>query len=123
MSGDTRSKAAWESQKRALVARRLSVQSWGYVNDGTHEPRIRIAMRTRILRRMKELAGGCSRCNVTDGRILQYHHKDPKTKAGRGIRADLGWARLLPEIDKCVVLCANCHALEHSSRKVFDLPI
>lgn len=47
--------------------------------------------------------------------MLEFHHFNPKDKQfqiGRG--ADYGWKTLSKEINKCVVLCGNCHALFHS---------
>jgi len=47
---------------------------------------------------------------------LDFHHLDPLQKEFRisdwNIRS---WERIKKELDKCVLLCANCHALEHLS--------
>ena len=58
----------------------------------------------------------CGRCQFDDWRALEFHHSDPSEKeftiamaAGRGMSLE----RLQEEIDKCEVLCANCHAIEH----------
>lgn len=44
---------------------------------------------------------------------LEFHHVDPTTKkfdiSGRSIK----WERMKPELDKCVVLCSNCHRELH----------
>jgi len=45
---------------------------------------------------------------------LEFHHFDPKKKQfqmGRG--ADYGYKSVANEMNKCVVLCACCHALYH----------
>ena len=59
---------------------------------------------------------GCYRCGIHDFRCLEFHHLDPTTKAFN-ISTELGKSisikRLLAEISKCIVLCANCHKLEH----------
>lgn len=47
--------------------------------------------------------------------MLEFHHYDPDQKQfqlGRG--ADYGWKSVAKEINKCVVLCACCHALFHA---------
>lgn len=55
----------------------------------------------------------CSVCGYDKcKRALQFHHLDPATKefdiSGKG--QTLSWKRLKAEADKCVLLCANCHA-------------
>lgn len=46
--------------------------------------------------------------------MTEFHHFDPKKKQfqmGRG--ADYGYKSVANEMNKCVVLCACCHALYH----------
>jgi hypothetical protein len=56
----------------------------------------------------------CLHCGEDDARCLDFHHRDPSTKLGvvsnmcvRGRKA------VLAEIEKCDVLCANCHRKIH----------
>jgi hypothetical protein len=56
---------------------------------------------------------GCQRCGYNeDPRALHFHHRDPEDKefslSWAGSSAD---ARIQAEIEKCDVLCANCHAV------------
>jgi 5-methylcytosine-specific restriction endonuclease McrA len=56
----------------------------------------------------------CSRCGITDSRVLEFDHMDPATKSfgiNNGIRNSLHWERILEEIEKCQILCANCHRI------------
>lgn len=58
---------------------------------------------------------GCAECGYNaDPAALQFHHTDPKTKsfspAGNASRT---WAAIAAEVEKCVVLCSNCHATHH----------
>lgn len=58
---------------------------------------------------------GYDRCYAA----LEFHHRDPKQK-------DLDWRRLRrrrfevirAELDKCDLLCANCHREEHTDRRL-----
>lgn len=66
----------------------------------------------------------CSRCGNSDERVLLFHHTDPKEKdrnIGDAVR--LGWSieRILKEIDKCVVLCANCHIITHAELRIREI--
>ena len=68
----------------------------------------------------------CLRCGENDAVCLDFHHRDPKEKSealGRAIWYN-GWskARILQEIGKCVVLCANCHRKLHAGRFSLDEP-
>ena len=62
-----------------------------------------------------ESGGECVRCGVKyDGynlAIFHFHHRDPTTKSAN--IANLSLAASLDELDKCDLLCANCHALTH----------
>lgn len=59
----------------------------------------------------------CAECGENHPACLQFHHKDKEKKsftisliAGRGIASI---KTILSEIEKCEVLCGNCHALRH----------
>lgn len=55
----------------------------------------------------------CARCGKRyPSYVMDFHHRDPSSKAfsiGRNFKASL--ERLLEEIAKCDVLCANCHRI------------
>ncbi len=58
----------------------------------------------------------CVRCEESHPAILTFHHRDNSEKSfeiGNAIKLGVGLTRLLAEIEKCEVLCANCHAKEH----------
>jgi transposase len=62
---------------------------------------------------VEEAGGRCVRCGYArNPAALQFHHLDPQTKrialSARGIAYALETVR--EEAQKCVLLCANCHA-------------
>lgn len=65
----------------------------------------------------REYAGGkCILCGYKKcSRALSFHHRDPKKKdfglADGGITRS--WEKTRKGIDKCVLLCANCHMEVH----------
>ena len=70
--------------------------------------------------------GSCYRCGYNKSNAaLTFHHLDPKEKeftiSHKGkIRP---WEELKKELDKCVLLCHNCHAEVHeeeSTKKIMD---
>jgi len=58
----------------------------------------------------------CNRCGENHSACLEFHHKDPSTKEAlvSDMAAKSSTKRILKEIEKCEVLCANCHRKEHN---------
>ena len=73
--------------------------------------------RKRTKERLVEYKGGsCSRCgyNRCNGALV-FHHIDPSQKEF-GLSSSsrtLALEKMKKEVDKCILLCANCHAEEH----------
>lgn len=79
------------------------------------------AQKTRGLARKLELvtaAGGrCSRCGY-QGNLpaLAFHHLDTTSKSFKlDVRSlsNRAFESVLPELDKCILVCHNCHAELH----------
>lgn len=63
------------------------------------------------------LGGKCKRCNNDDRRVLCFHHLDPlQKKFDVSTKWNLNYKKLKIELDKCVLLCRNCHAIIHFTR-------
>jgi len=61
---------------------------------------------------------GCSECGEKrHPALLEFHHNGDDKKAGDisrlSAKAGASNPRLLEEMAKCIVLCANCHRLAH----------
>src|SRR3990167_4008509 len=73
-------------------------------------------------KRIREMAiaykgGKCERCNYDRCvEALEFHHTNPTQKdfniSYKG--HSRSWKRVMEELDKCVMLCANCHREIHS---------
>lgn len=105
-----------------------------YVNHKTLTPeeieekrRKNVETVTKWRRNVKQKAvdymGGCcqvegcgyDKCNEA----LEFHHKDPNEK-DFGIGANghtRSWVKIKIELDKCIMVCANCHREIHASLK------
>lgn len=63
--------------------------------------------------REEKVRQGCKRCGYNScAEALDYHHRDPDDKEdliSQMVDKCRAWPRLLAEIAKCDVLCANCH--------------
>ncbi|MGC2234561.1 MAG: hypothetical protein WA584_00180 [Pyrinomonadaceae bacterium] len=57
----------------------------------------------------------CVRCGENHSATLTFHkdRSDKSFEIGNAIRFGVSLKRLIAEIKKCEVLCANCHAKEH----------
>jgi len=77
-----------------------------------------IKWRRRTKRRSIEYLGnectecGYSRCDAA----LEFHHTDPSQKDFSISNAGntRSWQRVREELDKCILLCANCHRELHA---------
>jgi hypothetical protein len=46
--------------------------------------------------------------------VYDFHHLDPTEKeVSPGNLLGRKWENIVPELDKCVLLCANCHRIRH----------
>ena len=62
----------------------------------------------------------CEKCGESDLRCLQFHHLDPTQKEIQV--SDLcyqgyGIERIKQELDKCILVCANCHCKIHNKTR------
>jgi hypothetical protein len=92
-------------------------QRWYYRNkamkNGSKCDR-RAELRVRAARIKSER--GCDRCGESDPGCLDFHHRSGEEKVlsvSKTISHRSAWAPVQTEIDKCDVLCANCHRKEH----------
>lgn len=59
---------------------------------------------------------GCYKCGEKDHRCLDFHHRVPEEKSFEiafGLQRGLARQRVFAEIQKCDVMCSNCHRKEH----------
>lgn len=71
--------------------------------------------RINKLKAIKYLGGKCIDCdNVFPPYIYDFHHLDSSEKEA-SIARIMGrtWKNIIPELDKCILLCSNCHRTRH----------
>lgn len=65
-----------------------------------------------------KVESGCSVCGYSDNPAsLEFHHQNPENKfmdISTMITQGYSTDKIMNEIEKCVVLCANCHKIEES---------
>jgi hypothetical protein len=61
----------------------------------------------------------CKDCNTADTRVLEFDHLPEHEKTsdiGRMLCSGWSWKRILKEIAKCDIVCANCHRIRTYER-------
>ena len=73
-----------------------------------------VAKRRRVLkeRAVEYMGDKCQCCGYDEPLgVLDFHHLDPTTKefgiSARGMTRS--WEKIQKELDKCILVCANCH--------------
>lgn len=107
---ETRSKECQECHRK--------IRNNYYVNNCEKEKAGTKARKKEIKKWLHEYKSSlkCNRCPENHVSTLDFHHEDPLEKEiCVSVAISNGWSikRILKEIEKCEVLCANCHRKEH----------
>lgn len=87
---------------------------WGLCQ--THYRRARAAVVKAVLIAAK--GGRCQHCGGSfHPAAFDFHHTGPKEGAVSDMIANASVAALAEEVADCVLLCANCHRIEHAQRE------
>ena len=84
-----------------------------YRDEKINGDRIRMDNRQRFLDTLKT---PCVKCGENRVYVIQFHHKDPKSKCfsiSEGSNYHKSKEAMVEESKKCVCLCANCHKEYH----------
>lgn len=115
---------AWKSEHKNLKASECKTCH----KETRHNYYIKNAKteKERIYKRKKELAKWlqefkktlkCEICSENEPCCLEFHHTDPNMKEiNIALCATYGWSvqRTKNEIEKCIVICSNCHKKLHA---------
>lgn len=102
--------AAW---RRANPAKAAAMQARG-------DAAFKATIRELVVRGKDRPCAACGTCYPTV--VMAFHHRDPATKlfnignrkAYRGVEGMSMRDSVAAEIEKCDVLCSNCHLLHHA---------
>jgi predicted HNH restriction endonuclease len=82
-----------------------------YINFKVSEARRKLKIRAI------EYKGGCCQivgCGYKKSyAALQFHHPDPNEKDFQISGRNITWEKIKPELDKTMLICANCHLELH----------
>ncbi len=70
----------------------------------------------RKVKAIDYLGGECKDCGYKGHpNVYDFHHRDAATKKYTWTKLRLrSWTDVIEELDKCDLLCANCHRLRHA---------
>lgn len=85
----------------------------------THNAWIRERRRDNKLKAIEYKGGKCSVCgNTFHPAVYDFHHLDPSIKdANPTVLLKGTFEDALSELDKCILVCSNCHRLIHHEIK------
>lgn len=77
----------------------------------------------QLKRARVEFGDVCSICGFSESYGIQYHHLDPSIKenALSNLFGRASWNKVEEELQKCIIVCANCHAGIHAGAINIDL--
>lgn len=104
--------------KECARSRRKKYGSYPCQRDPSYMQSYKKERRKRLSNWLTENKKECVYCGENDSVCLEFHHIDPSIK-----EASLSFAfrefsvvRIMEEINKCVILCANCHRKLHREK-------
>lgn len=105
----------------------VRVRVWGFLridNVSKSSENVKRFRRNRKIKIIESMGGGCVICGYSKCKnVLELHHIDPTQKEVQIsdlMKSPRKIFILLKELEKCVLLCANCHREVHA--KVTELP-
>lgn len=101
-------------QSKCIICNRKQARLHYNANKEKHFERAMVRKRKirNALNLVKEKAGCCF-CGESCALCLDFHHTDSGTKEVEVSCVSTGLKRLIEEIKKCEVVCANCHRKIH----------
>jgi hypothetical protein len=96
----------------------MSIHQKKYFHGGAHDKHLKNVKERKDAARLVAreyvwnylLTHPCIQCGESDPVVLEFHHRYGKDKpVGLLVSTGYSVAKIQSEIDKCDVLCANCH--------------
>lgn len=104
----------WNKQYREAhpeQIQRTNKQWWS--RNRANKYRKRLANRRHAI---EYLGGQCIDCGIDDERVLQFDHVYGGKHYAVATRMGCDWKILCVEVDKCELVCANCHVIRTRER-------
>jgi len=107
----TQCKDCYREHRKTYYATHYNKYKHAYrIRAKLRREKLKIEFRKNMLEYLSDKT--CKDCGESDIRVLELDHIDPKQKhftVSQAVRLGYGWEDVVREINKCQVLCANCH--------------
>ena len=102
------------------IQRGKNSQVWNYLDSMCKRCRIEYTTERRLKVKQQAidyLGGVCLDCGLDDSviQVYDFHHLDPSEKDFTLGKVNRSFESIKAELDKCILLCANCHRRKHAS--------
>jgi hypothetical protein len=99
------------SDKEYNSPHRRAVRKWNELHpDKAKEWGLKVYGQYRKRLNEYKSSHGCCICSEKDPRCLDFHHKEGSNKVMTVSQmCSFGKEKLFSEIEKCVIVCSNCH--------------
>lgn len=90
-------------------------KQWRAKNNGKYNLGVRSRRLKNKLFAIERLGGVCVECKqVVHPAAFDFHHTDPSIKDSHvSLLMSMKKENFIPELDKCILLCSNCHRVKH----------
>lgn len=94
---------------------RERTREWNRANQARRSQEAKLRARATKAKAVEYMGGECFDCKQKFHQcVYQFHHLDGSTKDENPSHLfNCKWERLVEELSKCVMLCANCHMIRH----------
>jgi hypothetical protein len=107
---------------RNATKARAKAKKHYYANKEAKQQYILEYQMRKKIKACEYLGSKCMICGFDHPSSLQFHHRDPTRKVFTLTSKELSMPRkypwstmIIPELEKCDLLCANCHFLTHTA--------
>lgn len=112
-------------QSECKQCRQAYQQKWYQNNIVSHKAKV-AKRNKKVVDELREFVNTykmnhpCVNCGFGHPAALQFHHvKDKKMEIALMVIGKYSQESIMKEIEKCIVLCANCHAIHHYEERIF----
>lgn len=106
----------YKDRKKQAIAQHKSY----ILNKGIIKSRKRkdVEEKRAYVKKVKDVP--CADCGIKyPSYVMDFDHLNPEEKEGRiSYLVHLSWKRLKKEIDKCEVVCSNCHRIRTQKHRI-----
>jgi len=111
---NNRQKLHEPSKRETHIACRLCGELLAKTGNFCYTCRSRIRRYRTKATAVKYLGGKCQRCGWDkDIAALEFHHPNADKEIKIGDATNRSWEVIVSELNKCELLCSNCHRIEH----------